>query len=293
MKTMVVFGASGFVGAHIVRLAHNNHYRVVAVDRAIVPGIADVEWVAADVCDRGAVMDVITEAEPAAVMNAAAIADIDYAERNRDDAWNVNVVGAENIAKAAKAVGARQLFISSDAVFSGEAERYVEEDPLEPVNFYGSTKAEAERRLLDLDPNCIIVRLSLVLGFPIAGGNSFLASLHNKLVSGTTVSAPVYETRTPIDVQTLIRCVLELVDSNRFGVFHIGAREPASRFEVTRKLAEMMGFDPDTVSSVTEPPPDRCPRHRNGFICVDKAMAALETPLLSIRETLKRACATG
>jgi dTDP-4-dehydrorhamnose reductase len=82
---------------------------------------------------------------PDAVVDLAAVADIARAERERDLARAVNVDAARSIAAAAAAAGAACVYFSSDAVFAGTAERYTEDDPLAPVNWYGQTKADGER----------------------------------------------------------------------------------------------------------------------------------------------------
>ena len=126
----------------------------------------------------------IERLQPDAVVNVAAIADIDFVEREQDLAHQVNVTGARNIADSCARRGIRYVFFSSDAVFDGEGGPYREEDAPNPVNYYGKTKLEAEQAVLTAHPAAAVIRISLVLGYPVTSGNSFFASLESKLAAG-------------------------------------------------------------------------------------------------------------
>ena len=230
---------------------------------------------------------------PAAVVDLAAVADVDRAEKEQELARAVNVEAARTIASASAAAGSYFLYFSSDAVFAGTASRYREEDPPQPVNYYGRTKADGEKAVRRGDPRAGIVRLSLVLGFPVTAGNSFFAALAEKLKAGQEIVAPSDEIRTPVDVLTLSACVLELIALKFAGVLHIGSTDSIDRAALTRRAAQLMGFPEARVvaQAVTAPLPGRAARHKNGIISVDKARALLKTPLLSAEASIRRAIA--
>src|SRR6202007_2992178 len=105
------------------------------------------------------------------VVLAAAYTDVDGCESNSELAFAVNRDGAVNVAKAAREIGARLLFLSSDYVFDGKkTAAYEINDARNPQSVYGRTKAEAEIRLLELLPDCCIVRTSWLFG---PGGKCF------------------------------------------------------------------------------------------------------------------------
>jgi dTDP-4-dehydrorhamnose reductase len=293
---LLVFGGGGFVGGNLCTLALRDGWEVHVADAAVRDALPGAAWHRIDITDGAAVAELIRGVKPAAVVDLAAVADIDRAERERELARAVNVDAARSIAAAALAAGASFVYFSSDAVFAGTAERYVEEDAPGPVNWYGQTKADGERAVREAHPGAGIVRISLVLGFPVTDGNSFIAGLEKKLVAGAAVPCPVDEIRTPIDVRTLSAAVLELCRTRFEGVLHLGSTDSVDRFTLTRRAAAVMGFDPAMVT--TQRPaatvaaavqPARAARHRRGVISVEKARRLLSTPMLDWETSLRRA----
>jgi len=298
--TLALFGGGGFVGGNLALAALRQGWTVHIVDSLELPGVPGARWHRADITEAAAVGALLDQLRPDAVVDLAAVADIDRAERERDLAWAVNVEAARVIASASAALGSAFLYFSSDAVFAGTAARYTEEDPPSPVNYYGRTKAEGERAVLAAYPGAGIVRISLALGFPVTGGNSFFAALEAGLRAGKEITAPSDEVRTPVDVSTLSACVLELLGMRHAGVIHIGSTDSIDRATLTRKAAALMGF-PDAriiaqpaaaqpiAVQLAESKPGRAPRHKNGIISVAKAQRLLRTPLLTAEQSIRRA----
>ena len=264
MKKLMIFGGSGFVGGNMTRVAQKKGWTVCIADSLYRPGLEDTEWKTVDITEKAAVNSVIEEVRPDAIVNVAAVADIDKAEQNKETAWKVNVAGAENIAGSCARYGIKYVFFSSDAVFDGNGSIYSEEDAPGPVNYYGLTKLEAEKAVLSACPTAVAVRISLVIGFPVTGGNSFLAGLESKLKAGSEVYCPGDEVRTPIDVLTLCECVLELAESSYSGLLHLGSTNSIGRYELTRKFAGLLGFDEKLVKLKPAQGNDtgRVPRHK-------------------------------
>ena len=136
----------------------------------------------------------------------------------------------------------------------------------------------------------MVIRISLVMGFPLGTGNSFFAGLETKLKTGQLISAPTYEIRTPVDVFTLCTCVLELCGNSYTGLLHIGATDSISRYDLTVAAASLMGFSADLILPQHEldQKVNRAPRHKNGIIRVDRARGILKTQLMSTAAGLQR-----
>jgi dTDP-4-dehydrorhamnose reductase len=96
------------------------------------------------------------------------------------------------------------------------------------------------------------------------------------------------EIRTPIDVTTLAKAVLELALNDYSGILHIGATSSISRFELTCRVAELMGYSRDIVIKMDkEAVAKRTPRHNNGILDVTKASAILKTEMPTIEDAIQ------
>ncbi|MGC8343593.1 dTDP-4-dehydrorhamnose reductase [Pantoea ananatis] len=128
-----------------------------------------------DITDRCAVMRVVKKFKPDVIMNAAAYTAVDKAETDRTRALKVNAIGPENLAEAAKQIGARLIHISTDYVFDGlKKTAYTENDPPCPINFYGLSKWEGEKRVFDVLPEAIVIRTSWMFS---EYGNNFVSTM--------------------------------------------------------------------------------------------------------------------
>lgn len=151
MKVLVT-GAGGMTGSELVRQAHERDWDVVALSRNDL-----------DVTDADAVEGIVGSERPDVIINAAAYTAVDAAEGDAEAAMAVNAAGPQNIARAAKTIGAQVLHISTDYVFDGEANRpYLPEDLPGPINVYGESKLAGELALRDACPEHVIVRTSWV-----------------------------------------------------------------------------------------------------------------------------------
>ena len=288
---LLVFGGGGFVGGNLCTLALRAGWEVHVADASVRAALMGATWHAIDITRAGDVETLVASVRPKAVVDLAAVADVDRAERERELARAVNVDAAGSIAAASAKGRARCIYFSSDAVFAGTADSYAEDDQVAPVNWYGQTKSDGELAVRAVNPESVILRISLALGFPVTDGNSFLEGLQKKLAAGTPVPCPTDEIRTPIDVLTLSACVLELCRNSYAGTLHLGSTNSVDRYTLTRRAAALMGF-PATLATAQAPGPlvpGRAPRHKRGVINVTRARQLLSVPLLDWERTLERA----
>lgn len=147
-------GLSGMVGTRVTEILSDNFE---FEDISLATGI--------DITDKKSVDRVISESESKIVLHLAAKTDVDSCEDDKilgeeGAAWQINVVGTENIIEAAKANGKRVIYISTDFVFNGTKDGYQEDDKPNPVSWYGYTKYQGEERLSSSDIGFTILRIS-------------------------------------------------------------------------------------------------------------------------------------
>ncbi len=285
---LLIIGADGFLGQHLARRAAS----AFEVFQADVVTAAASPIMPLDLTSSGSVDTGFRLAAPEVVVLFAAISDIDRCENNPEIAETVNVQGAAHVVEACARRGARLLFTSSAAVFDGTRHGYVEEDSPTPVSVYGRTKARAEELIrAGLPRSSLILRLSLVVGFAEGRGtNAMLNKFAEKLRAGQAVSFPDYEYRNPIDAATLSDFIVELLcRPDASGIFHVGASDSISRFELGVRLAEKMGLPQKLVQRQTEPLPGRAPRGPDHFLLTGKIRQVCRTPIPSCDQVIERA----
>jgi dTDP-4-dehydrorhamnose reductase len=285
---LLIIGASGFVGARWAAAAAAD-FQVTCAARKPLAG--EPGWLPLDITSAGSVNAAFEAARPQQVTLLAALSDIDRCQREPTLAEQINVEGARHVAAACARSGARLLYTSTDAVFDGTRGYYREDDPPSPPNFYGETKARAERLITDLLPSALIVRLSLVLGTSATGGgNSYLEKVVGNLRAGNEIISPTYEYRNPLDVLTLCEFLRELTqDAAAAGIFHAAASDKISRFDLALAIARHVGANEQLIVPQTAPVPGRAPRGADDFLATDRLRAACRTPVPTCAAVLKRA----
>jgi dTDP-4-dehydrorhamnose reductase len=224
---VTIFGASGLLGKALMREWNGD----------TVTGLTSH---AADIRDAKRVLDVVQETNPEWVVLAAAYTDVDGCEGNPDLAFAVNRDGAVNVAVAAKKVGARLVFLSSDYVFDGKKTTpYEIEDARNPQSVYGRTKAEAEIKLLDLLPDCCIARTSWLFGI---GGKCFPDTILKLAASRPALDVVNDQRGCPTYSVDLAQAIVELCRKDASGIVHMTNAGDCSWFEFAQEIVSGGGL---------------------------------------------------
>lgn len=294
---LLITGVNGFVGGSLLAQAPED-WVVHGIGRTKQPDLPPQShpgrenhffYHGLDLLDTPALDTLLRSIKPDAVIHAAAIANIDFCEHNRETAEAVNVGVTKHIAGICQEINAKLIFCSTDTVFDGQKGFYTEEDLPVPINYYASTKVRAEQIVLDTCKSGIVARLSLVVGLPVRGrGNSFLADMRDKLQKGETLSFPDNEIRTPVDVLTLGAALLELAAGGYGGLLHLAGNTRIDRYQMARSITDKLGFAQTHIHPVNSNTlPGRAPRPADVSLDNRRARALLKTPMLSLEEGLE------
>jgi dTDP-4-dehydrorhamnose reductase len=215
---VLLTGASGFVGGHVLRALEGRHEVALA--------------------GRG-VVDDLARAAPEVVLHLAALTDADLCEREPERAVEVNASLTARIASFCSARGSRLIYLSTDLVFDGERAPYSETDEPRPLSVYGRTKLAGERAGVTT-----VVRLALAYGprASAAARPSFIERVVERASRGEKVPLYADELRTPIHVEDAARALILLAeDPTPPALVHLGGPESVSRFEMGRRA--LAAFD--------------------------------------------------
>jgi dTDP-4-dehydrorhamnose reductase len=202
-----------------------------------------------DITDPTRIDAVLRRVQPWAVINAAGYVRVDAAETDADACRRANVTGTANLAAACRRRETALVTFSSDLVFDGRLDRpYVETDAPAPLNVYGRSKVDAERRVLELLPAALVVRTSAFFG-PWDEHN-FLASLFRALDAGQPFLAPDDSTVSPTYVPDLVHASLDLLIDGESGVWHLANQGAVTWFEFAQSAARGSGRPVDSIVPV-------------------------------------------
>ena len=259
MKVLVT-GAGGMLGTAVARAAERDYHEVVALRRRDL-----------DVANAGEVGDAVRAARPAAVINCAAVADVDAAEDDLRTAMEINVEAARNLARAAAEVDARIVYPSTDYVFDGsKTTPYVESDEPRPMSVYGQSKLAGEQATVEANPRHFVVRTALLFGVE---GSNFVDTMLRLGADHGEVLAVRDQVSSATYTGHLARAILRLLDGDVYGVHHLAGAGECSRFELAEEAFRRAGVSARVLSCTSEELGRRAPRPPYSTLATEHADA--------------------
>ena len=232
---VAITGAGGLFGQALVA-AFSSRHTVFPLTRAD-----------ADITDAESVRAGLERIRPEVVVHPAGIPDLDIADADPARAHRVNVEGTRHVVESARAVGAKAVYISTDAVFDGKNTRpYVESDPPQPITVYGRTKLGGEL-IVQTYPEHWIFRVPVLFG---PGKTNFVGKGLRKLFAGESyVVASDQEGGAAYTLDAAYK-IMEVVEARRYGLYHLANQGACTRYELARRAMELAGLDPGKVVGV-------------------------------------------
>ncbi len=220
-----------------------------------------------DLVDRAAVRDAVEGFRPDVILHGGAYTAVDACESDPDTAFAVNAMGTRHMAEAAASVGAHIVYVSTDYVFDGGANRpYVEWDQPGPRSVYGRSKLGGEQEIRSLSgASGTIVRTAWVNG--AHGANMVKTVLRVAAASPDGVLRFVDDQHgSPTFTADLARAIVRLGVDRRPGTFHVTNRGETTWFGFVRATMVAAGYDParvEPISTADLDPPRPAPRPAN------------------------------
>jgi dTDP-4-dehydrorhamnose reductase len=202
----------------------------------------------------------ILKINPDIIIHTAAITDVDYCEQNKKKTYSVHVLGTKNLCKIAKKLNCKIIYISTDGIFSGNRTNYKEDDVTKPLNYYGKTKLEAENEIKKLD-NHLILRTNVLYGFEsntsIKSRSNYTKPMNfvlwvlNKLNQNQQIKIVNDQFSNPTLVDNLVSIIYDCIQKNLTGIYHATDLTCINRYEFTKKIAKIFGYDENLITSIS------------------------------------------
>ncbi|MFZ9661633.1 MAG: SDR family oxidoreductase [Chitinophagaceae bacterium] len=254
---ILISGSNGLVGQYLHRALLHIPAKVIATGRessrlGMEQEASAPEFVQWEITDPQQVSAVLKTHRPNIIIHAAAEAQPDFCEQNREAAWQTNVAATRYIAEVAEEIGAFMLFVSTDFVFKGDAGPYKETDLPDPVNYYGETKREAEQLVQQICTSWAIVRTVLVYGKTADGTRSNIITwLQGHLEKGNPIKVVNDQVRTPTYAGDLAKGILAVALKKAGGIWHISGKDELTPYQMGLKVAERLNLPKELMTPVT------------------------------------------
>lgn len=275
MKILIT-GANGLLGQKLVKLLlPKEDITLIATARGesrLAP-YGNVTYESMDITNRESVLEVITRYKPDAIINTAAMTNVDQCESDKKACDALNIDAVRYLNEAAEQVGAFFLHLSTDFIFSGEEGPYDENGIPAPVNYYGESKLLGEEIVRNSKAKWAIARTVLVYGIvPDMSRSNIILWVKGSLESGKSIQVVDDQWRTPTLAEDLAMGCYLIVKNQAQGIYNISGGDMLTPYEMAIKTASFFKLDQNLINKTDSTkftqPAKRPPK--TGFI-IEKA----------------------
>lgn len=266
MAKVAITGSSGFVGGNIAQVLKQMGFEVLGLIRnsseKVLPWSAEV----VDFNDEVSIASKLNGCD--AVIHCAIHNDFNKLVNDREFAYDSFVGLTQRVTRAANKSGAQIIYISTDWIMDGAGHFETENNPGNPINFYGALKALGEQVIRDLAPvDGAICRIGGVMGLhqtkkemprgQDVGFGYFVASIVTTLREGKEYVVwggnRVNKVATPSLAAEIGAQISRIIDKRIGGTFHLVGDDAVSRMELAQATCNVFGLDKNLLKS-GEPP---------------------------------------
>ncbi|MDE0179952.1 MAG: SDR family oxidoreductase [Caldilineaceae bacterium] len=256
---LLITGATGFLGSHLLQAAQQYWHPVGTYHRTTRRNaqlfFGEIDNGRVDLTEFSEAKAMLADVQPAAVIHAAAINDLDFCEQYPDDSLGINMLAAVNLAALCSDKDIPFVFTSTDLVFDGTKAPYAEDDAPTPINIYGEHRAMAEEGILTAYGDALICRLPMLIGYARLARQTFFQGMTAAFRAGQEVTLFGDGIRTPVSAAVAAWGLLQAAGSGfeddvniaeierAVGHLHLGGRDPISLFEMGLLTLEILGLD--------------------------------------------------
>jgi len=240
---ILVTGAAGRLGGRLVEILKQHGHDVTGAD-IVGAGVRHL-----DITHYETTCEFIAGLRPDVVIHPAAWTDVDACAREPEKAIRINGFGAQHVALGAATAGASMVYISSNEVFDGRISRpYREYDTTNPINPYGYSKWVGEQAVQHINPRHYIVRTAWLFAH---GGKNFIQAILAAAQAGKPLRVVTNEVANPTYNDDLADAIVRLIDTGRYGIYHLVNEGSCSRYQFARYLLNKAGFAETPIEPIT------------------------------------------
>ena len=233
-KKLLITGADGQLGTGIQKIFLGSDYELIPLGRPEL-----------DIANRDQIRMILKNYRPAIVINCAAYNRVEDAEEEVSTAFLQNAFGPYWLAKESKSIGAVLMHVSTDYVFDGKKEMYVEADLPHPLNVYGASKLSGEQLVLMVNPNNYVIRTSWLFGSSVENkSRNFVTAMLSRVKENFEIRVVNDQQGCPTYAPDLAIQIRALLEKNApAGIYHITNGGSCAWYDFAQKIFELAGID--------------------------------------------------
>lgn len=290
MKILVT-GSNGLLGQKLIKLLGNKpDIELLATSKGAnrVSNKEGYQYQSLDITNQQEINTVFDTFKPNAVINTAAMTNVDSCEDDKELCWDLNVNAVKYLIKASKKHNTHLIHLSTDFVFDGDAGPYKETDQPNPLSYYGKSKYEAEKLLQASDIKWAIARTIIVYGVAenMSRSNIVLWA-KDALAKGSPLTIVNDQFRSPTLAEDLAMGCWLIAEKQAEGIYHLSGKDNLSVLDLVYTVADFYGYDKSNITPILSASLNQTAKRppKTGFI-LDKAISDLDYSPCSFNEGL-------
>jgi len=272
---VVIIGARGQLGSDLTKVFGSD---------AIPLTHEDIEVTNLESCKN------ISKFDPDAIINTAAFHKTDDCELMPEKTFQVNAVGAKNIAEISEQIGAVDIFISTDYVFDGLKDGlYTEDDLPNPINTYGISKLAGEIFTRNYNKKHYVVRVASLFGVAGASGKggNFIETMIRKAKEGADLKVVDDIMMTPTYTYDAAVAIKELLEKKApYGTYHVVNTGATTWYKFAKEIFDVLNMNANLKPTTSSEYKTRAKRPKNSALSNEK-LKALGIQMRTWQDALK------
>ncbi len=291
MKKILVTGSNGLLGQNLVnQLLKNDTYILYGVSRGNNRNKKGEKYTYSDIdlTNKTELNDFINKVQPDFIIHTAAMTNVDTCELNKEACDRINVDAVKYLVETCELNDIHLIHLSTDFIFDGEKGYYKENDPPNPINYYGLSKLRSEKIISDSNIKYTILRTILVFGITNELKNNIILWVKNSIENKQKINVVTDQLRMPTFVDDLVFACLYAIDNGVEGVFNVSSNTLLSIYDMAIEIANTFHLDKSYINpiptSLLKQPAKR--PFKTGFD-LNKSFSQLSLPSHSFSENLQ------
>ena len=254
MKKILITGSNGLLGQKLInRLIDEKDYYIIATGKGENrhPLKGSFLYDELDVTVHEHVIKTMQRHQPDFVVHTAAMTNVDACENDKAGCIALNITATENLVQACSLLKSHFIHLSTDFIFSGTHAMYKEEEKPDPLSYYGWSKWESEKIVMQLTDKYTIVRTILVYGVVADMSRSNIVLwAKNALEKNLPISVVDDQFRTPTFAEDLSDAIFNIIEKKAMGIYHIAGPQLMSIKELVERVADFFQYPKNNINAV-------------------------------------------